>query len=119
MNLFLVAIGGALGAVARYGAVQLVMRLHAHPFPLGTMLVNILGALLIGIALSSLQHDAIKLLLVTGVLGGFTTFSAFSWDAVQLLQHGAYVQAALYIAGSVVLCLGATILGMKLTGIAA
>ncbi len=119
MGFLYVAIGGALGAVARYGMVQLVMRLHAHPFPLGTMLVNILGALLIGIALSSLQHDAIKLLLVTGVLGGFTTFSAFSWDAVQLLQQGAYGQAALYITGSVVLCLGATILGMKLTGIAA
>jgi len=116
MKLLYVAAGGAVGAVARYAAVQAVMRLHPQPFPLGTMLVNILGSLLIGLALSKLQHEPMKLLLVTGVLGGFTTFSAFSWDSVQLLQQGAYGQALVYIGGSVLLCIAATIIGIKLAG---
>lgn len=116
MPIFYVAIGGAVGAAARYGAVQTVMKLHPSAFPLGTMLVNILGALCIGVMAKLLQHEPQKLLLITGVLGGFTTFSAFSLDALQLLQQGAWGHAALYILGSVALCLLAVWLGTRLAG---
>lgn len=113
---FYVALGGAVGAAARYGAVQAMMKLHPSAFPLGTMLVNILGALCIGVLVKLLQHEPHKLLLITGVLGGFTTFSAFSLDALQLLQQGAWGQAALYVFGSVAWCLLAVWVGTKLAG---
>ena len=108
-NLLLVAAGGAIGAMARYGSVQIAARYAA--FPIGTMLINILGSLLIGILMAKLQNDSVKLLLITGVLGGFTTFSAFSWDALQLIQRGQAAQAALYILGSVLLSLLAVYVG--------
>lgn len=113
-SILFVALGGAIGCVARYLAVEGVSRLHADPFPLGTMLVNILGSLLIGYLLARQPNEAHRLLLVTGMLGGFTTFSAFSWDALQLLQRGQWGLAATYIGGSVVLCLGAVLLGFAL-----
>jgi fluoride exporter len=115
LNLLLVAAGGAIGAVARYAAIQgVVMRLHPAPFPLGTMLVNILGSLLIGVLVVRLGNDQAKLLLVTGLLGGFTTFSAFSWDALQLFQRGQVAAAAFYVLGSVILSLAAVYLGYTL-----
>lgn len=111
-----VAAGGALGAVLRYGVIQqLMMRLHPQPFPFGTMLVNIIGSALIGVLMAKYAagglSDHARLLLVTGVLGGFTTFSAFSFDVLELLQRGQHTQAAAYIAGSVVLSLAACALG--------
>lgn len=115
--LIYVAAGGALGACLRYGLIQLVMRLHVSPFPLGTMVVNLLGALAIGLMMMKLQHDHLRLLLVSGLLGGFTTFSAFSWDAVQLMLHGQQVQAIIYVVGSVMLCLIGVMLGSKLAGL--
>lgn len=117
-----VAIGGAVGSVLRYAMTLAVIRLHPQPFPLGTMLVNILGSLLIGVlmakyAAGGLSENA-RLLLVTGVLGGFTTFSAFSWDVLELFQRGHMVQAVLYVAGSVLLSLGACAVGYYLANIA-
>ncbi len=109
-NLLLVAAGGALGSLLRYGAIQLVMRLHPQPFPLGTMLVNIAGSFAIGWLMARyMQLDApsARLFLVTGLLGGFTTFSAFSWDALQLLQRGQMAAAMLYVGASVFLSLAA------------
>lgn len=111
LNILLVAAGGALGAVARYGTVQLAKQVFT--FPVGTMVVNIIGSLLIGILMAKLQNDSAKLLLVTGVLGGFTTFSAFSWDALQLFQRQP-AQAAIYILGSVIFSLIAVYLGYTL-----
>lgn len=115
ISVIAVAIGGGLGSVLRYTLIQLVMRLHTQPFPLGTMLVNILGSLAIGMLMAKYAGGALnenaRLLLVTGVLGGFTTFSAFSWDVLDLWQRGHVLQAAAYIAGSVVLSLAACALG--------
>lgn len=110
MPILAVAIGGALGAVLRYSVIQhLVMRLHPQPFPLGTLLVNVLGAFLIGALMAKYAagdvSDNTRLLLATGLLGGFTTFSAFSWDALELFQRGQMLQACGYIAASVVLSL--------------
>ena len=114
--ILLVATGGAIGAVLRYVAIQQVMmRLHPAPFPLGTMLVNIAGSLAIGVLMAKFaaqeNTETARLFLVTGILGGFTTFSAFSWDALQLLQRGQLTQAAAYIGGSVVLSMIAVALG--------
>jgi len=111
-----VAAGGAIGAVLRYGVIQqLIMRLHPHPFPLGTLLVNVIGSALIGVLMAKVAAGGLsenaRLLLVTGVLGGFTTFSAFSFDALELFPRGQHVQVALYIGGSVVLSLVACALG--------
>jgi len=112
MNIILVALGGALGAVARYGSIQLATRFFT--FPMGTMLVNIIGSLLIGILMARLSSDPAKLLLITGVLGGFTTFSAFSWDVLQLFQRGQLTMAAAYVLGSVIFSLLAVYLGYTL-----
>lgn len=130
MPVFYVALGGALGAVLRYGLVQhVVMRLHPSPFPLGTVLVNSLGSFLIGALFAKmlgqnanaaeesvawLFSENARLLLLTGLLGGFTTFSAFSLDALQLLQRGAGWQALIYIAASVLGSIAACAFGYLL-----
>jgi CrcB protein len=116
-NMFYVGLGGAIGAMLRYGIVQhIVMRLHPGAFPLGTMLVNILGALAIGMVLTKCQDTPLRLLLVSGVLGGFTTFSAFSWDTLQLMQQGHTIHAIAYVLGSVLLCIVGVYLGIRLMG---
>lgn len=115
--IFCVAAGGAIGALLRYAAVQLTLHLHPQPFPLGTMLVNIAGSFAIGILMArylQLPSESAQLFFVTGILGGFTTFSAFSWDALQLLQRGAISSAAFYVLGSVILSFGAVAVGYKL-----
>lgn len=112
-----VATGGAIGSLLRYAAVQLIMRLHPDPFPLGTMMVNIVGSFIIGLMMAKyMQHDSenARLFFITGLLGGFTTFSAFSWDALQMLQRGAFANAAFYIGGSVILSLAAVAAGFQL-----
>lgn len=113
-----VAVGGALGSVLRYGLVQMVMRLYPQSFPLGTMLVNIAGSVVIGIVMAKYAHGALsehaRLFLAIGVMGGFTTFSAFSWDVLSLIQRGLMLQAMMYIAGSVMLSLIACALGYYL-----
>lgn len=111
-----VAAGGAIGALLRYAAVQLAAQLHGSNFPLGTMLVNIAGSFAIGVLMGRyLQADseAARLFFVTGVLGGFTTFSAFSWDALQMLQRGQMGAAFFYIGGSVILSLVAVAVGFQ------
>ncbi len=109
LTLAQVALGGAIGSVARYLTVSSVSA------PLATLLVNVAGSFAIGvlfIALSS--RTALSPLLMTGFLGGFTTFSAFSLDALKLWQSGQFVQAALYIGASVGLSLLAVALGAAL-----
>ena len=116
-QILFVALGGALGSVARYLAVQLVIRFQPQPFPLGTMAVNIIGSFLIGVLMArfaAADSESSRLFLVTGILGGFTTFSAFSWDTLALIQRGSWGQAALYVVGSVVLSFVAVALGWQL-----
>ena len=110
MNALLVGIGGGLGAMARYGVGQAVAA------PWGTLTVNVLGSLLMGVLIGVLaaHHEAQKLLLGVGFLGGFTTFSAFSLDAVQLAQSGRVGLAAAYIALSVGVAIAALLLGLFL-----
>lgn len=103
-----VAAGGALGAVARYAMAGIVQRAAGGAFPWGTLAVNILGALLMGAIVEgsarlwSMPAD-LKLFLTTGVLGGFTTFSAFSLETALMIEKGDWATAIAYIAASVTL----------------
>jgi len=108
----LVAAGGAVGAVARY-AVTLLMRPVSGTFPWHTLGVNVAGSFLLGLLMALLPEgdagERLRLLLGVGVLGGFTTFSAFSVDALTLAQQDQWLSAAAYVLGSVVAALaGAT-----------
>lgn len=99
----LVALGGALGAVARF----LVVRMLPGAFPWGTLAVNLIGSFAIGWLLASptarvASTPELKLLLVTGVLGGFTTYSAFNHETLALWNSGLRLNAALYVAGTMV-----------------
>lgn len=114
-----VALGGAIGASCRYLAGVGVMRLLGPtPFPLAVLGVNILGSGLMGVFVVLAAHKGLTHLspfVMTGVLGGFTTFSAFSLEAVTLIERGAIGQAALYIGLSVGLSIAALALGMLAT----
>lgn len=104
-----VAIGGALGSVLRYLTISVVGG------PIATFLVNVAGSLVIGVLFVVLSGRAhLSALLMTGVLGGFTTFSAFSLDALKLYETGQPMQSLLYIVGSVLLSLAAVALGAAL-----
>ncbi len=117
----LVAAGGAAGSVARYSLAMAVARLAGTGFPWGTVLINILGSFIIGwfgelTAAYGRQpaSEATRALVMAGLCGGFTTFSAFSLQSIELLRAGQTGRALANVAASVVLCLAATALGMRL-----
>ena len=117
-TLWQVALGGALGASARYLTGVAAIRLMGPGFPWGTLVVNVVGSFLMGVLVVALAHkDATRLapLLMTGVLGGFTTFSAFSLDTMAMIERGQTTLAGFYVAASVLLSLGAIVLAMFLT----
>ena len=110
-----VALGGALGASARYGVNLGAARLFGPVFPWATLAVNVAGSLLMGLLVAALGRDSgWAPLLMTGVLGGFTTFSAFSLDAVALWQKGQGAMAALYVGASLILSLAALTAGLSM-----
>lgn len=111
----LVFVGGGIGAVARYGVTLASLSLFGPHFPWGTFAVNVIGSAIMGAFAGFLLtrepgtgSDALRLFFMTGILGGFTTFSAFSLDAVVLWQRGAALAATGYAIGSV----GASILAL-------
>lgn len=113
-----VALGGALGALARYGISGWVYDRMGESFPWGTLVVNLVGCLALGLVIRWLQVSAVspevRPFLTIGVLGAFTTFSTFSYETVALLQEGQWLRAGLYMGGSVVLGLIAMLAGMAL-----
>ncbi len=109
-----VAIGGALGAVLRYLTGVAALRVLGAGFPWGTLSVNVFGSFLMGVLAIWLSGGRLSPLLMTGLLGGFTTFSAFSLDAVRLWEKGEVLGAGLYVAASVGLAIAALIAGMAL-----
>lgn len=112
-----VALGGALGACARYLTGLATLRLIGPGFPWGTLIVNVLGSFVMGLLVVALAHwgaNRMAPLLMTGVLGGFTTFSAFSLDAMTLWERGDSLAAAVYVGGSLILSLGAIVAGVAL-----
>jgi len=117
----LVGAGGAIGAMARFGLGSLVGRLWPIGFPLATLLINIAGSAAMGVfvglmarLLPAWQEDA-RLFIAVGVLGGFTTFSSFSLDAIVLMERGELLAAGFYVLLSVVLCLIGLYLGLLVT----
>lgn len=113
-----VALGGAIGAVARFLVVTGAARAFGPGFPIGTLAVNVAGSLVMGMLAALLlgpKTAPAAPFLITGVLGGFTTFSAFSLDALRLVEDGRIGTAALYVVLSVVLSLGACALGLVAT----
>ena len=114
-SVLVIALGGAIGAVMRYGAVEGMNRLTGEALPWGTLFVNVIGSFALGVLLlamerAHLSEDARRFAAV-GVLGAFTTFSAFSWDVVWLMRQGEWVRASVYAAGSVVLGVTALVAG--------
>lgn len=115
----LVALGGAVGSVCRYGVAVAAAALFGPAFPWGTLAVNVAGSFLMGafvgvLALHADGSQALRLLVATGFLGGFTTLSSFSLDAVVLWERGAVGAAASYVAASIVLSLGGLVAGLAL-----
>ena len=116
-NLVQVALGGAVGASARYLTSVAAMRAFGVGFPWGTIAVNVVGSFLMGALVVFLAHKEathFAPFLMTGVLGGFTTFSAFSLDALTIWERGQQGLAAGYVAASVILSLGAIVAGLAL-----
>lgn len=114
-----VASGGALGAVMRYGVNVGAVKVLGHGFPYATLIVNITGSFAMGILIALFAkyghaNEAVRLFLVTGFLGAFTTFSTFSLDFVSLLERHAYLHSALYLSGSVILSILGLFLAMAL-----
>lgn len=113
-SLILVALGGAIGSVARFLTVTAAARM-ASGWPFGTLTVNVAGSFAMGVLFVALaQRNHLSPLLMTGILGGFTTFSAFSLDALKLWENGQPIPALIYVAASVVLSLIAVALGAAL-----
>ena len=113
----LIALGGAIGTLARYVTAVAAARLLGGEFPWGTLIVNVVGAFAIGFVQAigldafAISDDA-RLFLTTGIMGGLTTYSAFSYESVKLAEAGAWPQAILYVAVTTVTCLGLCYLGM-------
>jgi CrcB protein len=108
---FAVAAGSALGGLARYWLTGALAALTGPRFPYGTLLINILGSFVIGVVAGITltptrmgMHPDVRIFLMVGICGGFTTFSAFSLQTLELIQTGDVIPAALYVAGSVTLC---------------
>lgn len=118
---FLVFLGAGIGGVLRHGVNLVSLKWLGAWFPFGTMAINILGSGVMGLVAGFLAFKAgegwtqhARLFLATGVLGGFTTFSAFSLDAILLWERGEAMSAAFYVLGSVVLSLAALVAGLAL-----
>jgi CrcB protein len=120
MNWFLVAAGGSLGAVARYALGTQVGRMTGGAFPFGTLSANVVGGCLMGVLVGWLAHrggadqERWRLLLGVGVLGGFTTFSAFSLETALMIERRQWETAFVYVLVSVVVSIAALFGGLML-----
>ena len=115
----LICCGGAVGTGARYLLGGLVARWAGADFPYGTLLINVLGSFLIGVVqqvgLSTLLiPDTLRLVLAIGVMGGFTTYSSFSYETIRLLEGGSWLAASLYVLLTTALCLACCAAGLSL-----
>ena len=123
--LLLVMAGGAIGAGARHLVGRATLTAFGPGWPWGTLTVNLVGGLAMGLLVGTLARDGggsgenVRLLLGVGLLGGFTTFSAFSLDVVLMAERGDWVPAAFYVALSVIGSVAAVFAGLALTRVAA
>lgn len=116
MDLVFVGIGGALGSAARYGLGKLIAKRAAPGFPAGTFIINVTGAILLGLVISAGTGGSIYLLLADGFLGAYTTFSTFMYEGFNLFKDKK-TNAIVYIAGSLVLGVIGYITGLELGGL--
>jgi CrcB protein len=119
MNYLIVFLGGGIGAVLRHGVNVASARQFGTDFPYGTLLINVTGSLIMGLtagyfAFKGGAAQPLRLFLTTGILGGYTTFSAFSLDAALLYERGALGLAAVYVVGSVALSIAGLFAGLAL-----
>ena len=119
--LLLVAVGGAAGSLARYWMTLIAAQLVGEAFPWGTLAINVIGSFVIGAFAAMTGGDGVfagnmslRLLVMVGICGGFTTFSSFSLQTFMLLREGAFLWAAAYVMGSVLICLAGTAAGIAL-----
>jgi CrcB protein len=115
----LICFGGAVGTGARYLLGGFVARVAGPDFPYGTLLINVLGSFLIGVVqqvgLSTLMiPDTVRLVLAVGVMGGFTTYSSFSYETVKLVETGSWGAAGAYVVFTTTLCLVGCVMGLSL-----
>jgi fluoride exporter len=110
-GLVLVALGGALGSVLRWLGATGMTRLAGVGFPWGTLLVNVVGSFAIGVAAARIASVEWRLFVITGLLGGFTTYSAFNEETLAAWRAGASLAAIAYLAATVVVCLAAGVAG--------
>jgi fluoride exporter len=116
LNALLVMLGGGIGALARYWLQGLVHRSTGPGFPYGTVVVNVAGCFVIGLLMVGMEerflvNPSLRIFLTIGILGGFTTFSSFSYETIALMRDGEILFASLNVIISVVVCLGATYIG--------
>jgi CrcB protein len=119
VRFLLICLGGALGTGLRYLISGLAARWLGPDFPYGTLIVNLLGSFVIGFVqqvgtTTLLVPEGIRLFLTIGVMGGLTTYSAFSYESIRLMEYGAWPQAWLNVLVTTVLCLGLCFLGIGL-----
>lgn len=120
MMYIMIALGGAMGALCRFGATKWVNNLWSQHFPLATMSINILGSFLMGVAFVVINEklpslEAFRPLIMVGFLGAFTTFSTFSLEIVSLLNQQAWLSAVSYLSLSCLLGVLALVAGIGLT----
>ena len=116
-RLALISLGGALGTAARYLLSVGLLRVLGPAFPYGTLAVNVIGSFLLGVIMqagldTTILSPAARVVLGTGVMGGFTTYSTFNYETLQYLQEGAWAMASLNVATTLLVCLAAGALGV-------
>jgi fluoride exporter len=116
-RLLLIALGGAIGTIVRYVTSLLAFRWFGPEFPYGTIIVNLSGAFLIGLVQelgteAAVVSDNTRLFLTTGLMGGMTTYSTFSYETVRLMETNAWTQAWANVVVTTTFCLGLCFLGM-------
>jgi len=119
MRFLLICLGGAVGTAARYGVGGLAARWWGTEFPYGTLIVNVTGSFLIGfiqqVGLNTLAFsDTVRLVLTIGVMGGYTTYSSFSYETLRLAEQGSWLSALLNVVLTTGLCLALCALGLAL-----
>ncbi|PKM96141.1 MAG: fluoride efflux transporter CrcB [Firmicutes bacterium HGW-Firmicutes-1] len=113
MQYVFICIGGALGSVSRYALGKMISEKTNTTFPIGTFIINIMGAFLLGIVSNQRLTQNVTLMLTDGFLGGFTTFSTFMYEGFNLFQENEKLNAFTYIGGSLILGIIGYVFGVK------
>ncbi|MEJ0056559.1 MAG: fluoride efflux transporter CrcB [Bacteroidota bacterium] len=116
-SLLIVFLGGGLGSVVRFSLGKWIYTLHTHHFPWGTLVVNVIACLTLGLVIGLADHKQLispsaRLFWTVGFCGGFSTFSTFSNETLALIQDGFTISSLIYIAASLILCVAATYGGL-------